>query len=103
MNGRRRILKRGTEIGRDHREDFTTCPHCRHKMDCDAWLASSHTLSLQPRFIRLLSVAITSTCPQCGEGSWVHEPMEEFSEFAVPASWKKAVKAQLAEEGPIGF
>ena len=98
MTVRRRILQHGLELPRDHREDFTTCPHCRHKMEVDVWMATAHTLSMRPAFTRRVSVAVTSKCPKCGESSWVHEPMEEIADLDVPKSWKTAAKAQLTTE-----
>jgi len=94
-----KIINKGYEDFKDHREDFETCPLCSTKRDHKAWRAAAHTLCLEPSHVRVDSVAIISTCPKCKTDSWVHEPMSMFGVYSTdwPKGWNMAVKKHEAK------
>ena len=75
MNSKKKILQKGPENFKDHREDFQTCPTCGYKMEPEKWSKHSHTLCLIPAYTKTDSVTVISRCPKCNNDSWIHEPM----------------------------
>ena len=76
----------------NHREDFVSCPHCKHEMETKEWDKIAHTLILSPRCIKSSCVASLSECPKCFKNSWVHEPIDSFEYTEFPEKWKEAVR-----------
>jgi hypothetical protein len=98
MNSKKKILQKGPEEYKDHREDFATCPTCGHKEEHEKWSQNSHTLCLIPAYMKVDSVTVISKCSKCDNDSWVHVPMHHFHGFSDwPKSWQKAVQKHEAK------
>lgn len=91
---KRRIVQSRKLSNEDHRSTFENCPHCDHVMKSRQWNKLAEVLVLEPIPWRSGAVAIISECPKCFEHSWVHMPMDCFTDYndEYIKTWKEAVK-----------
>jgi hypothetical protein len=92
---KKQIVRLSTDSHENHRGDFTTCPHCEHRMSSEDWELAAVELVLEPHCYKSGCVSIFSECPKCFEKSWTHERMAMFDcNEAWPSDWIKAVKKE---------